>query len=159
MPLGEAYLELVAVIDPVQAARSVFGRWAAAAAPGRPMGWALRTDDLDAVAARLGLAVAEGSRAAPDGRVLRWDTAGLEQAAAEPYLPFFIEWAEGTELPGRVALTHPHGPARIAGLRLSGDPERLSEWLGGHTLPIAVSAGAPLLLGVTVAGPKGLTAL
>jgi hypothetical protein len=159
VPLGDAYLELVAVIDPAQAAASVFGRWAAAAPPGRPMGWALRTDDLDAVSTRLGLTVADGARAAPDGRVLRWRTAGLEQAAAEPCLPFFIEWAEGTEPPGRAAVRHPAGPARIAGLRLSGDPERLSEWLGGHTLPIAISAGAPMLLGLTIAGPEGLVTL
>jgi Glyoxalase-like domain len=139
--LGGAYLELVAVIDPAQAAASVFGRWASAAPPGHPMGWAVRTDELDAVAAGLGLAVADGARAAPDGRVLRWRTAGLERAAAEPCLPFFIEWAEGTELPGGTAVTHPAGPARIAGLRLSGDPKRLADWLGGHTLPIEISAG------------------
>ncbi len=159
MPLGDAYLELVAVIDPAQAAASVFGRWAAAAPPGRPMGWALRTDDLDAVATRLGLTVADGARAAPDGRVLRWRTAGLEQAAAEPCLPFFIEWAEGTQPPGGAAVTHPAGRAAIAGLRLSGDPKRLAAWIGVDTLPIEVSAGPPLLLGLTLARPEGLTAL
>jgi hypothetical protein len=159
VPLGNAYLELVAVADPARATASVFGRWVAAAPPACPLGWAVRTHDLDAVAARLGLGVADGSRARPDGRILRWRTAGLEQAAAEPCLPFFIEWAQGTELPGHAAVTHPGGPARIAGLRLSGDSERLSEWLGGHTLPIGISAGAPMLLGVTIAGPTGLVTL
>jgi hypothetical protein len=159
VPLGAAYLELVAVADPAQAAASVFGRWVAAAAPGSRLGWAVRTDDLDAVAARLGLGVADGSRTTPDGRELRWRTAGLEQAAAEPCLPFFIEWARGTQLPGHAAVTHPAGPARIAALRLSGDSERLSEWLGGHTLPIGISAGAPMLLGVTVAVATGLATL
>ena len=66
---------------------------------------------------------------------------------------------QGTELPGHAAVRHPAGPARIAGLRLSGDPERLAEWLGGHTLPIAISAGAPMLLGLTIAGPEGLVTL
>ncbi len=159
MPLGDAYLELVAVTDPAQAAKSVFGRWVAVARPGGLLGWAVRTHDLAAVATRLGLGIADGARATPDGRVLRWRTAGLEQAAAEPCLPFFIEWAEGTEPPGHAAVRHPAGPARIAGLRLSGDPERLAEWLGGHTLPIAISAGAPMLLGLTIAGPEGLVTL
>jgi hypothetical protein len=56
VPLGGAYLELVAVVDPEEAAASGFGSWAAAAGRG-PMGWAVRPDDLDATAARLGLAV------------------------------------------------------------------------------------------------------
>jgi hypothetical protein len=159
VPLGDAYLELVAVADRARAAASVLGRWVAAAPSGGLLGWAVRTDDLGAVATRLGLSVADGSRTVPDGRVLRWRTAGLEQAAAEPYLPFFIEWAEGTEPPGHAAVTYPAGPAHIAGLRLSGDSERLSEWLGGHTLPIGISAGAPKLLGVSIAGPAGLVTL
>ena len=31
VPLGQTYLELVAVVDPEEAARSAFGRWVAAA--------------------------------------------------------------------------------------------------------------------------------
>ena len=55
VPLGETYLELVTVVDEAEAAQSAFGRWVAASRPGAPFGWAVRTDDLDAVAARLGL--------------------------------------------------------------------------------------------------------
>src|SRR5687767_14564658 len=94
VPLGPAYLELVAVVDAAEAAASPFGRWVAGVRPRRvrPFGWAVRTDELDAVARRLGLTVASGSRAARDGRLVRWRLAGIEQAAAEPSLPFFIEW-------------------------------------------------------------------
>ena len=46
VPLGEAYIELVAVVDAERAGRSVFGRWIADAAVGRPLGWAVRTSDL-----------------------------------------------------------------------------------------------------------------
>ena len=103
VPLGEAYLELVSVVDEAQAARSPFGSWVAEAqsALTHPLGWAVRTDKLEAVARRLSLAVSVGSRAGGSGQVLRWRFAGLEQAAAEPSLPFFIEWGQGTPHPGR----------------------------------------------------------
>ena len=105
MPLGSTYLELVAVVDEAEAARSAFGRWVAASRPGAPFGWAVRTDDLDAVAARLGLTVRDGARHGPDGRRLTWRMAGIEQAAAEPALPFFIQWGPETPFPGAAA-TH-----------------------------------------------------
>ena len=145
VPLGPAYLELVAVVDAGEAAAHSFGRWLAAAQPpGGPFGWAVRTQDLDRVADRLGLPVRDGSRATAGGRVLRWRTAGLEQAAAEPFLPFFIEWATGTPLPGRAAATHPNGPFELTELALVGDADRLAAWLGGQALPVTrvTSAGA-----------------
>jgi hypothetical protein len=69
--------------------------------------------------------------------------AGIEQAAAEPSLPFFIEWGPGTNLPGRGPVTHPCGSVEIAKLELEGDSERLATWLGSHRLPITVRPGAP----------------
>jgi len=135
VPLGGAYLELVAVVDPAEAAASGFGSWVAAAPPG-PMGWAVRPADLDAAAGRLGLAVVPGSRKAADGRTLRWRTAGVEHAAAEPYLPFFIAWEPGTPFPG----------AGGAGLEIErvdvrGDADRLAAWLDGAGLPLSVRPG------------------
>jgi formate dehydrogenase subunit gamma len=153
VPLGATYLELIAVADAAEAAASGFGRWVAAALPsGSLLGWAVRTDALDDVAERLGLTVRDGSRTAPDGTLLRWRTAGLEQAAAEPCLPFFIEWAEGTPLPGRAAVSHPAEPVGITELMLVGDPDRIAAWLDGHALPIVVRAGAPMLAGVVLSG-------
>jgi hypothetical protein len=147
VPLGSAYLELVAVADPVEAAASVFGRWVAGADAGRPMGWAVRTDDLDGVARRLGLAVSPGSRAAPDGRLLAWRTAGLERAAAEPLLPFFIEWGAGTPHPGGGL----DGPG-IERLVLTGAQGRLEEWLGGLPDGVEVRPGPPAVSAIVLAG-------
>ena len=62
VPLGEAYIELVAVVDEAEAAQSPFGRWVAQAHPtlAQPLGWAVRTNKLDDVARRLDLVVAAG---------------------------------------------------------------------------------------------------
>ena len=161
VPLGEAYLELVAVVDEAEAAQSPFGSWVAAAratAP-RPFGWAVRTGAIGPVARRLGLTVAEGSRAAPDGRHLRWRLAGVKQAAAEPSLPFFIEWGPGTRLPGRAKAGHAAGPVRIARLELDGDADRIATWLGAHRLPISVRPGAPAVARVVLAGAAGETVI
>jgi Glyoxalase-like domain len=146
VPLGPAYLELVAVADPAQAAASAFGRWVAAAPASRPMGWAVRTADLDAVAARLGLAIVPGSRTAPDGSLLRWRMAGIEAAAAEPCLPFFIEWGAGTPFPGGGT-----GPG-IERLVVRGDPERLRPWLDGADVPVDMHPGAAAVLEIAVGG-------
>jgi hypothetical protein len=143
VPLGDAYLELVAVVDEAEAAQSAFGRWVAGAPEG-PLGWAVRTDRLDEVAARLGLAVSDGSRVRRDGRLIQWRLAGVDEAAAEPCLPFFIEWAPGTTLPG-----HGH-EGRIDGLELVGDAARLRDWLGDHDLPITVRSGPPAVAAIDV---------
>jgi hypothetical protein len=146
VPLGETYLELVAVVDDEEAAASGFGSWVRGGEHPRLLGWCLRTDELDAVAKRLGLTIADGSRARPDGAVLRWRMAGLERSAEEPSLPFFIEWGAGTPYPGE-ALTQ---SATIDELRLEGDPERIEEWLGGAKVPISVSQGRPALRSIVL---------
>ena len=161
VPLGDTYLELVAVVDEAEAAQSTFGRWVAGVhpRPAQPLGWAVRTHRLDDVARRLGLTVHPGSRAGRDGRLVRWRLAGLEQAAADPSLPFFIEWAHGTSLPGRAPATHRAGAVRIAELQLGGDADRLNAWLGDHRLPITVRAGGPAVAGILLTGAAGKIAL
>ena len=141
VPLGDAYLELVAVVDPDAASRNGFGRWVAAATLGVPLGWAVRTDAIDEVAGRLGLEIAEGSRATPGGEMLRWRSAGLDTAAAEPGLPFFIEWGDGVALPGTAAVRHPRGDVRLRRLTLTTDVARLTSWLGPNDLPVSVTNG------------------
>lgn len=149
VPLGESYLELVAVVDPVEAAGAEddFGRMvgaAAAAGSGNPLlGWVVRTDGLDEVAQRLGLETVAGHRVTPAGEVLRWRTAGRDLLDDEPSLPFFIEWDSRSRFPGLGPTVHPAGSAAIARVDLIGDAERLSEWLGPHDLPITVAAGHP----------------
>jgi hypothetical protein len=157
VPLGDSYLELVAVVDESEAAHSAFGRWVAGAhtRSAGPLGWAVRTERLDDVAGRLGLTVDAGARTARDGRAVRWRLAGVEHAAAEPSLPFFIEWGDGTTLPGRALAAHRAGAVRLASLRLEGDAARIAAWLGEHRLPITVRPGAPAVTAVVLAGDAG----
>lgn len=161
IPLGETYLELVAVVDEAEAVQTTFGRWVAGARAEliRPLGWAVRTRELDGIARRLGLSVRAGSRASPGGELLRWRAAGIEQAAVEPSVPFFIEWRRGTPFPGRATAAHRAGPTTIAGLELAGDTDRLATWLGDHRLPVAVHPGAPEVLSVALAGATGVIVL
>jgi len=156
VPLGESYLELVAVVDEDEAARSEFGRWVAAVdaeSRSRPFGWAVRTSDLDQVAHRLRLPIEGGSRVTPEGNVLTWRAAALQGRAFEPSLPFFIEWAAGSVFPGRAAVTHPIGAVEIAGLELRGRVDRLAQWLGRHDLPISMCDGPPSVERVVLKAP------
>jgi Glyoxalase-like domain len=157
VPLGDSYFELVAIVDESEARESLLGRWVAARRNGlaRPLGWAVRTQGLDRVAGRLELAVHGGSRDLPGGGAVQWRLAGLEQAVAEPSLPFFIEWAPGSPFPGRTAAAHRDGDVRIAALELEGDADRLAVWLGHHDLPISVRPGEPAVVGIELTGPSG----
>lgn len=161
VPLGDSYLELVTVADDSEAARSPFGSWVARmqSERGRPLGWAVRSQGLDEVARRLRLKISGGSRTMRSGEVLRWRLAGLERSAAEPSLPFFIEWARGTPFPGRAPVCHSAGAVRIAELQLAGDSDRIADWLAAEHLPIRVRAGPPAVAGVVLEGPAGAIVL
>lgn len=157
VPLGGSYLELITVVDETVASDSAFGRWVAGGARphGQPLGWAVRPHDLDEAAGRLGLTVHSGSRMTPSGDILRWRSAGVDDAMTEPCLPFFIEWGDGVALPGTSKVDHPSGPVAIARLLVNGEPDRVAAWLGEHTLPIAVRAGRPSVAGVVLDTARG----
>lgn len=154
VPLGGSYLELVEVVDPQVAAQSSFGRWVTAAPTSdggfRPLGWAVRTDRLTAVCHRLGLSPVGGSRQADDGQVLDWGLAGIEQAAAEPSLPFFIQWGTQTPLPEKTPVRHPVGQSSISSVCVNGDAKRLASWLGDDAVPVTTTSGAPAVVSVDV---------
>lgn len=86
---------------------------------------------------------------------MRWRLAGLEQATAEPSLPFFIEWGQGTPLPGRAPATHPAGTVQIVTLQLNGDADHLAAWLGSGRLPITISPGTPAVAKIVLTGSAG----
>jgi hypothetical protein len=151
IPLGGTYLELIAVVDPDVATGSAFGRWIIAAQAGEPLGWAVRTGAIDDVAGRLGLTITDGSRTTPAGDVLRWRSAGLDVAAADPGVPFFIEWGDDVPLPGAAPVEHPRGPATLRGLGLSANAARLASWLGPHDLPLSVQDGRSGIVSVVLA--------
>ena len=140
VPLGSSYLELVAVLDPEEALSSSFGNWVAARAAGglEPHAICLRTDDLNAVCDRLGLAAVTMSRIKPDGSELRWRLAGLENMISRG-TPFYIEWEID---PAR----HPAKSSAAVDVQveatLRGDRELLESWTAG-TEGISVEAGEP----------------
>jgi Glyoxalase-like domain len=142
VPLGECYLELVTVVDPAEAAVSPFGRWVAGMiASGSGWGWVVRTEAILAVADRLGLIVADGSRPGADGRPLTWKLAGVEQARQNPSLPFFIQWGRDTPLPGRAPVTHGSGSCSLSELVVAGDDHVVRDWLGQPLQPVRVVPG------------------
>jgi len=132
IPLGGTYIELLAAVDPDEARTSALGTWALhrATVPGAD-GLCLRTDDLDALSAGLGVSQMEMSRVTPDGLILSWRLAGLERALASG-LPFFIAWDIPDDLhPGRIVVTHPAGPLALGRVTISGDVSALEQWAPG----------------------------
>jgi hypothetical protein len=162
VPLGDAYLELVAVDDPAVARTTTFGRAIEerAADGDRWVAVCLADDDLDATAARLGLEVSSGGRTRPDGTELRWRNAGLH-VDRDGWLPFFIAWDVPPDVhPGRTRVVHRVPVTGIDRIDLAGDADRLAAWLGGSELPLLVVDGEPpgvrrVRLGL--AGGGGLT--
>jgi Glyoxalase-like domain len=144
VPLGDAYLELIGVVEPAVAAGTVLGRTLLGLTEDGD-GWfslCLADDDIEATAARLDLEVEPGSRITPDGRELRWRGAGIDAQEREPWLPFFIEWDVPEERhPGRAAAGGREDLAGIASVRIAGDPARLRRWLGDAEVPIEVVDG------------------
>ena len=155
VPLDDAYIELIAVGDPETASANAFGRWVqqGATAAGAWLGWVLRTDDLDAVCARIGTDPHAMTRGP-----LRWRMAGFQRTLRDPSLPFFIQWdVPETELPGRVGGPTQASDARRPPCRWA--PTRIRSSIGwGPASSRAPSAWrtAPGVHAVTVAGAGGV---
>ena len=155
IPLGDSYLELIAVVDESEARGNDFGRRILEAGEGDLIGWAVRPDDIDATAARLGLRVGEGSRTRPAGERIEWRMAGLEEAMERPWLPFFIEWRDPAAFPGATPVSSAH----VTGLEIACDVDELSAWLGPHSLPLDLRPGDAGVTAVVIDGPRGTVAL
>ena len=158
VPLGDQYLELVAAVDEATALRNPFGRGILERAS-EGGGWftiAVATDGVDAVASRLHLDVGSGSRTRPDGEVVRWRTAGLEDPRRDPWMPFFLTWDIPVELhPGRSRAGHGVRAEGIAWVEVGGDAERLRDWQGGEELPIRVVDAVPGIHRVAISTANG----
>src|SRR5689334_13488889 len=88
VPLGDGFLELIAVHDAQLATRNGFGSTILERLErdGEGLiGWAAAVESVDATAERLGIEVRTIGRQGMTARI-----AGVEAAAREPYLPFFI---------------------------------------------------------------------
>jgi hypothetical protein len=154
VPLGESYLELLAVQDEALARESPFGTWVldGATDEGAWIGWCLRTDDIVAVAHRLGLEPHGMARAG-----LTWRIAGFERTRRDPAFPFFIEWDVPLEnLPGRAGGPTSASDARLTAIEVGGDEHALRDWVGELPGTVRVVDGPPGVQSVTVAGAGGV---
>lgn len=143
VPLRSAYLELMAVVDEDEAGASPLGQWVRDRVRGGdgPAAVCLRTEDIEAVAGRLGLEPVSMSRDRPDGDPLTWRLAGLDRMLADGF-PFFIEWTSDPEdFPGRMQATHGVRPRGIAWVEIGADASDLDEWVGPHDLDLRAVGG------------------
>lgn len=119
--------------------------------------WAAATTDIAALAERLqALGVAhtglqEGSRARPDGRVLRWQTLHLSETF-DSVLPFFIQWHPDSPHPSSDS---PSGCTLEAFALEHPQPERVSRVLQPLALDVSVHAGPAPRLKATLLTPRG----
>jgi hypothetical protein len=153
VPLGSAYLELVAILDPEEAASSAFGRWVAERSAGglQPHALCLRTDDLDSICESLGLAPFSMSRLKPDGSELRWRLAGLEDMIARG-VPFYIEWdIDPQDHPAKAG----ESVEAVVEVTLSGDLELLALWTADCE-GISVVQGEPGVASVNLRFPTAV---
>jgi len=158
VPLGSDYIELIGIADPETAVQTELGRRVLGLVErgGGLLGWCVGTDQLDSMAARLGLDVAEGSRVQPDGQVLGWRSAGLDAMLAEPWRPFFISWEVPAGLhPALAEAPHRVRPLGIAWVQVSCDAVKLREWIGGEELPVRGVDGAPGIRSAGIATQEG----
>jgi hypothetical protein len=158
VPLGPNYLELMGVVDREEAQADPFGAQVVAtvAHGDRLMGWCVATSDLQSIAQRLGLEISAGSRVLPDGQVLRWRAAGMDDAVPRRSFPFFITWDVPPELhPGRARADHRVAPLGLSRVEVSGSRTELMEWLDGEELPVLVREGPDDLVAVVVATADG----
>jgi glyoxalase-like protein len=154
IPLGRQYLELLGVVDRALAEAQWYGQalLARIANGDRLVRWSLRTDQIEKIASALGLVPERRRRIRPDGRPLTWRAAGLREAAAESWPPFFMQWDDPADFPGALPARHANGAQGVTWLEVATpDPARL-EWLrAGGDAPIRLVPGPPGLGRVAIA--------
>ena len=158
VPLGNAYLELVTLVDSEEAVSSAFGRAVSEAIAAREqrVGGVVATDDLETVARRLRLEIVHGSRTRPDGTTLSWQLAGVDRLVETGALPIFIEWGSPDELhPGRAHAHHRLTPRGFAWVEVATDQQSLSSWLGDFEFDLRIVDGGPALSAVAISTDAG----
>jgi hypothetical protein len=146
IPLGAQYLELLGVMSPQLACKSDFGRslLRAIADGDRIVRWSLRTNEIDRVAARLGITVEPRKRMRPDGVLLTWRAAGLSLALADPTTPFFMQWDRPEQYPGLLAVNHRNGARAVTALAIAPrDANVFRQWIEGADAPVRLVADRP----------------
>ncbi|MGA7173034.1 MAG: VOC family protein [Candidatus Dormiibacterota bacterium] len=153
VPIGNQYLELVAVENAELASSSLLGRAVLAAADRDrlvPVGLCLAPDDLTAVATRLGQGHEPGSRTLADGTKIHWNSVGLNQAFGVNRLPFFISWEVPAQHPSSARSDHRISPMEICEVEIGGSEANLSAHLGEEVAGVRAVGGAPGVRSVTI---------
>lgn len=162
LPLAEGrFLEVVEVLDHPAADKAPFGQAvrARSVTGGGWMGWVVAVDDLAPIEQRLGRQAVPGNRHTPEGVELTWRQIGIKGLMADPQLPFFVRWDSLEHHPS----TLDESRVRLSGLEISGDPDRVRDWLGlrgpgdwesGIQFDFKPN-GAPSLRAVTFETPEG----
>ena len=121
------------------------------------IGWAAHVKDIDALARKLkaeGLPVdgpSAGSRARPDGKMLRWKAMGIGDERTG-VVPFFIEWSADSPHPSTDA---PSGCGLTRFSAASPEPEALRKKYQQLGLDVEVEKADKAQLRATIVGPKG----
>jgi hypothetical protein len=156
---GRQYLEIIAP-DPAQTAYN-FPIDVRTLTEPRLMTWAAVTADIDALekkAREAGhhiLGPRDGSRARPDGKVLKWKTLGvlstLGRQGVEP-IPFFIEWSADSLHPSQDSPTG----CELQSFEIEHpDPARVIAALKELGIEARVKPARKVRLGATLTTPKG----
>ena len=162
LPLADdRYIEVVEVLDHPASDKAPFGQVVRARSEsgGGWMGWVIAVDDLAEVESRLGREAVEGCRKLADGRSFSWRQIGIKGTQADPQLPFFVKWDEGSDHPSHEG----DDDVSIESLLIAGDPDRVLDWLGltepptgtGIDYNFVAPHGTPGLLSVTLRTPNG----
>jgi hypothetical protein len=157
VPLGDEYIELIAVVDTDEAGTNPVGRFLShrlASVGEGAVAVCLRTADPTAVTARTGSAPVAMSRVRPDGVLLSWELLGMEGALGHG-LPFFITWPLDEHHPARTPVAHPAGATGIAWVELGGDADRVRSWMGGDEPQLRLVGGAQGVQRFAVTMPSG----
>jgi hypothetical protein len=157
---GRRYLEIIAP-DPAQDQVPDFAAPLAnmlkALTTPRLVGWAAHPGDVEALARKLresGIAIdgpRAGSRARPDGQVLKWKTVSLHDDH-DGVLPFFIEWDTGSAHPSTDA---PAGCRLESFMIADPDPAGLRKSCEQLGLDVPIERAEKPELRARIIGPKG----
>lgn len=160
---GKRYLEIIAP-DPAQTAFNFRIDVRKLSEP-RLVNWAAAAADIDAVAKKARAAGYQtfgpqpGSRARPDGKVLRWKTFGvmndLGAVGVEP-IPFLIAWAADSVHPSQDS---PKGCELVSFEIEHPNPARVKKTLATLGIEANVRTGGSARLTATLSSPKGRVTL
>jgi Glyoxalase-like domain len=133
-----AYLEFLTIENRGVAAATEAGR-AALACEARGFGlfaWAVRVENLEARAARVGIDIVDRTVAHGDGTLRGWRT-----VSGPTHLPFLIDYPNNGDRLGRWRamydrVGHTSSPSGFRTLVVSGSQAEHVDWLGPHDLPL-----------------------